>query len=61
MLFSLKNPRPIVTNLRVLVVVRGVHAIYQLGGLFNLVCHPQVIGRPAFTSYSASRVYWISH
>jgi peptidoglycan-N-acetylglucosamine deacetylase len=48
MLFSLKNPRPMMTNSHVLEIWREeFQAIYQLGGLFNLVCHPQVIGRPS--------------
>jgi peptidoglycan-N-acetylglucosamine deacetylase len=48
MLFSLKNPRPIMTNSHVLEIWREeFQAIYQLGGLFNLVCHPQAIGRPS--------------
>jgi peptidoglycan-N-acetylglucosamine deacetylase len=48
MLFSLKNPRPIMTNSHVLDIwCEEFQAIYHLGGLFNLVCHPQVIGRPS--------------
>lgn len=48
MLFSLKNPRPIMTNSHVLEIWRDeFQAIYTSGGLFNLVCHPQVIGRPS--------------
>jgi peptidoglycan-N-acetylglucosamine deacetylase len=48
MLFSLKNPRPIMTNSHVLEIWREeFQAIYESGGLFNLVCHPQVIGRPS--------------
>lgn len=48
MLFSLKNPRPIMTNAHVLEIWREeFQEIYRHGGLFNLVCHPQVIGRPS--------------
>ena len=48
MLFSLKNPRPIMTNSHVLEIWRDeFQEIYQIGGLLNLVCHPQVIGRPS--------------
>ena len=48
MLFSLKNPRPIMTNSHVLEIWREeFKEIYRHGGLFNLVCHPQVIGRPS--------------
>jgi len=48
MLFSLKNPRPIMTNSHVLEIWREeFQETYRQGGLFNLVCHPQVIGRPS--------------
>ena len=48
MLFSLKNPRPIMTNSHVLEIWQEeFKEIYRCGGLFNLVCHPQVIGRPS--------------
>jgi len=48
MLFSLKNPRPIMTNSHVLEIWQEeFKEIYKSGGLFNLVCHPQVIGRPS--------------
>jgi hypothetical protein len=48
MLFSLKNPRPIMTNSHVLEIWREeFKEIYRWGGLFNLVCHPQVTGRPS--------------
>ncbi|HTW65427.1 MAG TPA: polysaccharide deacetylase [Bryobacteraceae bacterium] len=48
MLFSLKNPRPIMTNSHVLEIWQAeFQEIYRGGGLFNLVCHPQVTGRPS--------------
>jgi len=48
MLFSLKNPRQIMTNSHVLEIWREEFTeIYKSGGLFNLICHPQVIGRPS--------------
>ncbi len=48
MLFSLKNPRAIMTNSHVLEIWREeFKEIYRWGGLFNLVCHPQVSGRPS--------------
>jgi peptidoglycan-N-acetylglucosamine deacetylase len=48
MLFSLKNPRPIMTNSHVLEIWQEeFKEIYRCGGLFNLVNHPQVIGRPS--------------
>jgi peptidoglycan-N-acetylglucosamine deacetylase len=48
MLFSLKNPRPIMTNSHVLEIWQDeFKEIHRDGGLFNLVCHPQVSGRPS--------------
>lgn len=48
MLFSLKAPRAIMTNSHVLEIWQDeFKEIYRWGGLFNLVCHPQVTGRPS--------------
>lgn len=48
MLFSIKNPRPIMTNSHVLEIWQEeFKEIYRWGGLVNLVNHPQVIGRPS--------------
>jgi len=48
MLFSLKNPRSIMTNSHVLEIWQDeFREIHRDGGLFNLVCHPQVSGRPS--------------
>lgn len=47
-LFSIKSPRPIFTNEHILRVwTDEFDAIYRWGGTFNLVMHPQVIGRPS--------------
>jgi len=47
-LFSVKNPRPIFTNSHILSVFQDeFREIYRWGGLYNLVMHPQVSGRPA--------------
>jgi peptidoglycan-N-acetylglucosamine deacetylase len=47
-LFSVKNPRPIFTNERILKVFEDeVREIYCWGGLFDLTMHPQVTGRPS--------------
>lgn len=47
-LFSIKNPRPIFTNEHMLKVFQDeFREIYRWGGLFDLVMHPQVIGRPS--------------
>ncbi|MBI3708738.1 MAG: polysaccharide deacetylase [Proteobacteria bacterium] len=48
MLFSIKSPRAIMTNEHILTVWSDeFRAIYKAGGLFDLVMHPQVIGRPS--------------
>jgi peptidoglycan/xylan/chitin deacetylase (PgdA/CDA1 family) len=45
---SIKVPRPIFTNDHILGIWQGeFRAIYQWGGLYNLVMHPQAIGRPS--------------
>lgn len=47
-LFSIKNPRPIFTNEHILKVFQDeFREIYRWGGLFDLVMHPQVSGRPS--------------
>ncbi len=47
-LFSIKNPRPIFTNEHILRVFQDeFREIYRWGGLYDLVMHPQVIGRPS--------------
>jgi peptidoglycan/xylan/chitin deacetylase (PgdA/CDA1 family) len=47
-LFSMKSPRPIMTNDHIFNVwADEFRAIYRFGGLFNLVMHPQVTGRPS--------------
>ncbi len=47
-LFSIKSPRAIMTNDHIFQVWRDeFDAIRTAGGLFNLVMHPQVTGRPS--------------
>lgn len=47
-LFSIASPRPIFTNSHILEVWKAEFAeIYRWGGLFDLVMHPQIIGRPS--------------
>lgn len=47
-LFSIKTPRPIFTNDHVFQVwADEFREIYRWGGLFDLVMHPQVTGRPS--------------
>jgi peptidoglycan/xylan/chitin deacetylase (PgdA/CDA1 family) len=47
-LFSIKSPRPIFTNAHMLDVFRDeFREIYRWGGLFDIIFHPQVTGRPS--------------
>ena len=47
-LFSVKSPRPIFTSEHMLEIWQEeFREIYRWGGLFDLVMHPQVIGRPS--------------
>ena len=47
-LFSIKNPRPIFTNDHIKAVFQDeFREIHRWGGLYDLVMHPQVTGRPS--------------
>jgi len=47
-LFSIQSPRPVFTNSHVLDIWKEeFQEIYRWGGLFDLIMHPQVIGRPS--------------
>ena len=47
-LFSIKNPRPIFPNSHLREIFQDeFREIYRWGGLYNLVMHPQVTGRPS--------------
>lgn len=47
-LFSVANPRPIFTNEHMFKVwTDEFREIYRWGGLFNIIFHPQVAGRPS--------------
>jgi len=47
-LFSIKNPRPIFTNQHMLQVFTDeFDEIYRWGGLYNIIFHPQICGRPS--------------
>lgn len=47
-LFSIKSPRAVFTNEHILQIWKDeFDAIRRWGGVFNLVMHPQVIGRPS--------------
>lgn len=48
MIFSVQTPRAIFTNDHIFQIWRDeFDSIYEMGGLFNLVMHPQFTGRPA--------------
>lgn len=48
LLFSIKSPRAVFTNDHILKIwTDEFDAIHRWGGVFNLVMHPQVIGRPS--------------
>jgi peptidoglycan/xylan/chitin deacetylase (PgdA/CDA1 family) len=47
-LFSIKNPRPLFPNSHLREIFQDeFREIYRWGGLYNLVMHPQVSGRPS--------------
>ncbi|HVL59311.1 MAG TPA: polysaccharide deacetylase [Burkholderiaceae bacterium] len=48
MVYSLRNQRPMQTNEHVLAIWKAeFHEHYQRGALFDLIMHPQAIGRPS--------------
>lgn len=50
MMFAVQTPRPLFTNDHIFQVWRDeFDAIYEWGGLYNLVMHPQFSGRPSRT------------
>ncbi|MCC5972179.1 MAG: polysaccharide deacetylase [Pararhodobacter sp.] len=50
MMFAIQAPRPMFTNDHVFQIWRDeFDAVYEWGGLFNLVMHPQFTGRPSRT------------
>ncbi|MSP81465.1 MAG: polysaccharide deacetylase [Alphaproteobacteria bacterium] len=59
-LFSIRNPRPIFTNDHVLSIWQEeFREIYRWGGLFDLVMHPQVIGRPSRVALLRTFIAWV--
>ena len=47
-LFSVASPRPMFSNSHVLEIWKAeFREIYRWGGLFDLVMHPQITGRPS--------------
>ena len=59
-LFSIKNPRPIFPNDHIMKIWQDEFAeIYRWGGFFDLVCHPQVIGRPSRIALLRQFIAWM--
>lgn len=59
-LFSIKNPRPIFSNSHVMEIWKDEFSeIYRWGGLFDLVMHPQVIGRPSHIALLRQFITWM--
>lgn len=59
-LFSIKSPRPIFTNSHIMEVWQEeFREIYRWGGLFDLVMHPQVSGRPSRIALLRQMIAWM--
>lgn len=59
-LFAIASPRPIFTNEHVLDIWKAeFREIYRWGGMFNLLMHPQIIGRPARVAMLREFIGWI--
>ncbi len=59
-LFSMAGPRPIFTNAHILEVWKDeFREIYRWGGLYDLVLHPQVSGRPSRIALLRELIAWI--
>jgi peptidoglycan/xylan/chitin deacetylase (PgdA/CDA1 family) len=59
-LFSIKSPRPIFPNSHIREVFQTeFHQIHRWGGLYNLVMHPQVTGRPSRITLLREMIAWM--
>ena len=59
-LFSIKSPRPIFPNSHIREIFQEeFREIYRWGGLYNLVMHPQVSGRPSRVALLREMIQWI--
>ncbi|WP_043359453.1 polysaccharide deacetylase [Belnapia sp. F-4-1] len=59
-LFSVKSPRPIFPNSHIREIFQEeFREIYRWGGLYNLVMHPQVSGRPSRVALLREMIQWI--
>jgi peptidoglycan-N-acetylglucosamine deacetylase len=59
-LFSIASPRPIFTNSHITEIWKAeFQEIYRWGGLYDLVLHPQVSGRPSRIALLRELIAWI--
>ncbi len=59
-LFSIKSPRPIFPNSHIREIFQEeFREIYRWGGLYNLVMHPQVSGRPSRVALLREMIQWV--
>ena len=59
-LFSIKNPRPIFPNGHLREIFQDeFREIHRWGGLYNLVMHPQVTGRPSRVALLREMIGWM--
>ena len=59
-LFAIRQPRPFFTNEHITAMWRAeFRETYRWGGMFNLLMHPQVIGRPARIALLREFVAWL--
>ena len=59
-LFAIASPRPIFTNEHILSIWKAeFREIYRWGGMFNLLMHPQIIGRPGRVAMLREFIGWI--
>lgn len=59
-LFAISSPRPIFTNEHILSIWKAeFREIYRWGGMFNLLMHPQIIGRPSRVAMLREFIGWM--
>jgi hypothetical protein len=59
-LFSIKNPRPIFPNGHLREIFQDEFSeLHRWGGLYNLVMHPQVTGRPSRVALPREMIGWM--
>jgi peptidoglycan/xylan/chitin deacetylase (PgdA/CDA1 family) len=59
-LFSIKSPRPIFPNSHLREIFQDeFREIYRWGGLYNLVMHPQISGRPSRIALLREMIQWM--